>query len=286
MIEAYAFLTMFTTQILAMSILYPAWFISYLRRQATRIPAERVEHLYAGVDSGLAREQFFTRYHALNTAITVIGLLLLFWLFNYLRRFDWSIRAVEVLVGAYFMLQTLVPLGFVVWRGLGFNRNSLLEAKRKAVLKPRGLFDFVSPSSVFLAALSYFLFVAFVISIQQHPAVALSGLIDIGAITLVYGLQAFVVHAMLYGKKPNPFESHAGRAHTIGLVVKSCVYSCIACVVFFALNITLGLLDLQRWMPFALSAFFVITALLSLMGMLAPRPPGSAGNLEIRSLPR
>ena len=35
------------------------------------------------------------------------------------------------------------------------------ETKRKATLQRRGLFDFVSPSVVYLAVLSYFLFVAY-----------------------------------------------------------------------------------------------------------------------------
>jgi hypothetical protein len=117
-----------------------------------------------------------------------------------------------------------------------------------------------------------------VIYTQQQPFPGFAGLINLGAITLVYALQAFVVYAMLYGKKSNPFETHAGRVRTIGLVVKSCVYSCIACVAFVSLNFTLGLLGWHRGEPFALSVFFVIVALLSLMGMTArPREPEADG---------
>jgi hypothetical protein len=50
MIEAYAFFAMFPLQILAVSVLYPAWFIRYVRVQATSIPAERLALLYPGVD--------------------------------------------------------------------------------------------------------------------------------------------------------------------------------------------------------------------------------------------
>ena len=71
----------------------------------------------------------------------------------------------------------------------------------------------------------------------------------------------------------------AARVRTIGLVVKSCVYSCIACVAFMWINFMLGLLDLYRWEPFALSVFFVIIALLSLMGMTAPPQPPEAEGL-------
>lgn len=295
MIEAHAFFAVFAIQILAMSVLYPAWFIRYTRRQAASIPAERLAQLYPGVDFGRDQERFLTRYRAVNIGIAVLGLLLLGWLFKYMQRPDWDDGPVEALVAGYFLVQAL-PLGFIAWSVIRFNsvrKPSMLESKRKAVLQRRGLFDFVSPFVVVLAGLSYLLFVAFVIYILRHPFTGFAGLISIGAITLVYLLQGAVVYAILYGKKPNPFETHAGRLRTMGLVVKSSVYSCIACVVFVSLNFTLVLLELQRWEPFALSVFFVITTLLSIMGMLAPpRLPEDDGldsqgrtNPEARDLP-
>jgi len=274
MIEAYAFLAMFPLQILAMSVVYPAWFIRYSRRQAASIPNERLAQLYPGVDLDLARERFLTRYRRLNAVIVVTGLLLLGWLFDYLQRPDWDGGRVEILVTSYFLLQAVLPLGLLLWHGVRFNKarhRPLAKGKRTANLQRRGLFDFVSPIVVSVAALGYFLFAAYVIYLQQHPFKGFAGLVSLGAVTLVYALNAFVVYATLYGKKPNPFQTHEGRVHTIGLVVKSSIYSCIACVVFLSLNFTLMLLDLQRWGPFALSVFFVITALLSLMGMIAPR---------------
>jgi hypothetical protein len=161
-------------------------------------------------------------------------------------------------------------------------KGSLLEGKRKAVLQRRGLFDFVSPLIVFLAALGYVLFAAFVIYMQQHPSPGFPGFIYLGGITLVYALQAAVVYATLYGKKPYPFETYADRMRRIGLVVNSSVYMCIVCVVFVSLNGVLGLLDLHRWEPFAVSVFLVITALLSLMGMSGTRRPLEADGLGSR----
>jgi hypothetical protein len=280
MIEAYAFLAMFVIQILAMSGMYPAWFIRYMRRQAASVPAERLAQLYPGVDVGLAQERFVIRYRAVNIGIAMLGLLLLGWLFNYMQRPDWTDGPVEVLVAGYFLVQAL-PLGFIAWFLIRFNsvhKPAMLESKRKAVLQRRGLFDFVSPFVVFLAVLSYFLFVVFVIYILRHPFSGFAGLVNIGVITLVYVLEGSVVYAVLYGKKPNPFETHAGRLRTIGLVVKSSVYSCIACVAFISLNFTLVLLDLQRWEPFSLSVFLVITTMLSIMGLMAPpRSPEDDG---------
>jgi hypothetical protein len=288
MIEAYAFLAAFTVQMLVMSLLLPAWFIRYVRVQAASIPAERLAQLYPGVDLGHAQRRFLTRYRMLTAAIGVLGLLLLGWLFSYMRRPNWDEGKVDVLVTVYFLAAYLLPLVLSAWVGVRFNKEhkrSLPPAKRTAILQRRGLFDFVSPFSVFLAALSYVLFAAFVIYIRQHPFLGFAGLVNIGALTLVYALNAFVVYMTLYGKKRNPFGTHAGRLHMIGLTVKSSVYSCIVIVVYLSLNFSLRLLDLKRWEPFALSIFFVICALVASMGFAAPlRKPeveeiGSDGRL-------
>ena len=153
------------------------------------------------------------------------------------------------------------------------------EGKRTAILQRRGLFDFVSPFIVFLAVLSYFLYAAFVIYIEQHPFPGFAGaLINIGAMTLVFAVNAFAVYITLYGRKKSPFETHAGRLHTIGLAVKGIVYSCIVMVVYMSLNFSLRLLDLKSWEPFALSIFFAICALLASMGFAAPlRKPEADG---------
>ena len=275
MIEAYAFLAAFTVQILITSVLLPAWFIRYVRVQATRFPAERFAYLYPGTDVSLARERFLNRYRVLTAVIAVLALLLLAWLFVYMRRPDWSVGPVGALATVYFLAALLLPFLFFVWVGVRFEKEhnrELPEEKRKrtAILQRRGLFDFISPFVVFLAVLVYFLFAAFVIYIQQHPFRGFKGYINIGIITLVYALNAFVVYVMLYGKKMNPFETHAGRLHTIGLTVKSSIYSCIVVVVYLSLNFSLRLLDLKRWEPFSLSIFFVICALVASMGFAAP----------------
>jgi hypothetical protein len=273
MIAVYAFLAAFTAQILIVSVLLPAWFIKYVRVQAAQFPAERVAQLYPGVDLRSVQEHFLTRYRALVAGLAVLGLLLLGWLFAYMRRPDWDVGPVEVLVTLHFLAAYMLPFAFLVWNGVRFNKKhkrSAPQGKRTAVLQRRGLFDFVSPLAVFLAVSSYFLFTAFVIYLQQYPVPAFAGLVTVGGVTLVYAVNAATVYWMLYGRKSNPFETHAGRLHTIGLAVKSSVYSCIIIVVYLSLNFTLRLLDLQRWEPFALSSFFVICALVASMGYAAP----------------
>lgn len=273
MIEAYAFLAAFTLQILVLSVLLPAWFIRYIRVQTTRFSAERLAQLYPGVDMGHAQARFLAQYRALITGIAVLGLLLLGWMFTYMRRPDWDHGKALVLVAVHFIVAQMLPFLFLAWAGVRFNKEhkrSAPEAKRTAVLQRRGLFDFVSPFAVFLAALGYVLFAAFVIYVREYPFPGFAGFINLGGITLVYAANAFVVYMMLYGRNKNPLETHAGRLHTIGLAVKSCVYSCIIIVVYLSLNFSLRMLDLQRWQPFALSTFFIICALVASMGFAAP----------------
>ena len=269
MIETYGFLAVFTAQVLAMSVLYPARFSRYVREQANSLPAERLAQLFPGVDLKLSTERFLTRYRAVNMGIAVLGLLLLVGLFNYMRRLDWKNESVIALSAAYFMMQML-PLMFVTWIGFRLNKKhkrSLLEGKRKATLQRRGLFDFISPFIVLLAVSSYFLVVAFVMYFQRKP---FPGFALIGVLTLTYASQIFIVYRTLYGKKANPFETHAGHLHNIGLAVRTIVYGCILCSAFFAFVFAVDLLDLKRWVPLAQSVCLLITTFLVLMSLRTP----------------
>ncbi len=251
MFEAYAFLAVFTVQILLMSVLHPTWFIKYLRGRIN--PVERDAQLYV--------ERRLTQFRDLNTGIAMLGVLLLGWLFNYMHSPDWDDGPVEGLLSAYFMVQ-MVPLCLVSWIVARLNTALTRSSpKRKASLQRRRLFDFVSPTAVLLAILVYFLFAGLVIYIQQDPFPGFDGPLTLGIVTLGYVLMAFCVYTVLYGTKRSPTETHEDRMYAIGSGVKIAIYVSIAAVAFLSLNFALVLLDLQRWEPFGLSVFFVICAL-------------------------
>jgi hypothetical protein len=277
-IEAYAFLAMFTVQLLTMSVLIPASFVRRVRVMAAQFPAERFAQLYPGVDHNRVCERYLRAYRVANACVAVLGLVLFAWLFGYLQRPDWDDGPVEALVGAYFLVQAL-PMLFSAVLGIRYNKllERLLEGRRKATLQRRGVFDFVSPFTVFLAVLGYFLFAAYVLYIARNPFPGFAGpLLNIGPMTLVYALQAFGVYWLLYRKRVDPHETDAERAHTMGIGVRACVYLCIASVVNLSVSFTLVRLDLQRWEPFAQSTFFVLAALLAFMAITSPpRRPGA-----------
>jgi hypothetical protein len=66
------------------------------------------------------------------------------------------------------------------------------------------------------------------------------------------------VYGCLYGRNRFPMATYAIRLHTIGVLVKTFLYTGIAATVFVSAALTLGLLHLQRWELFAASGFFVI----------------------------
>jgi|HubBroStandDraft_1064217.scaffolds.fasta_scaffold30006_3 hypothetical protein len=284
MIETYAFLAMFTLQILIGSVLSPAWLIRRVRVKLAS-SAERYAQLFPGVDRNVSTERFATRHRALNSVIAVFGLVLLGWLFMHMRRPGWNPGKVPLLLTGYLLAQ-MSPLVVVSLRAARINKvfkSTVADGKRKAVLQRRGLFDFVSPFMVFLAVLSYLLFAALVLYIRQHPFPGFGGLTNLVVITPIYVLNALVVYGCLYGKNRNPVATYADRLYAIGVIVKCAVYTCIAVTVFASLNLTLSLLHLMNWELFALSVFFVITTLLGSLGVIPRRGPGdvrgSAGPL-------
>jgi len=271
MIEAYALLAIFTVQILTMSVLIPDRTIRHFRAQAANLSAEHFAQLFPGADPAKTLERHLTRYRILNLGVTVLGLWLLGWIFNYTQRPDWDFRPVKSLLSLYLVAQMLAWVS-----GLWKHRKlleQLLGAKRKATLQRRVLFDFVSPFSIFLAVLAYFLFVAFVIYVEYHPIGNIIG------ITLIYVFQAVFIYRAMHKKKFNPYETHAAREYEIGLGVKVMVYFCIAYVVHKSLKVMLVVLELQRWQPFELSGFAVFIALVGLMALA-----GTARRTEVVDL--
>src|SRR5688572_25581492 len=176
MIESYAFLAMFTVQILVMSVLLPLWVIRYARAKARQFPADRFAQMYPGVDHGETLMRHVRRFRVLNLGIALLGLWPLIWFSGYTARPDWDDGPVEALVSAYFMVQA-IPFLFLAFIGARYSKllRSLMASKRSAVLERRGLFDFVSPIAVFLALLFYFLMVAYVIYIAQNPFPGFAG---------------------------------------------------------------------------------------------------------------
>jgi hypothetical protein len=275
MIETYAFAAMFTLQILVMSVLQPGAIIAFCKNKAAGIPDAWFAAHYPGVDRQDLIRRFSHRYLAANVAVALSGVALLVWMLTGVPILDW-----DQLTSFYFLLQALPLLILTAssLRGVRALRESLQDTRRKADLRRRRLFDFVSPFTVALAAAAYPLFIVLVSYIDQRPFPGFGGAINIAGVTLVYALQAFGIWHMLYGRKSLPFENHAARMLWTGPMVRGMVYCCILTVASMSIILSLQHFELRTWKPFAISAFFVMTARLCYLGLTAPpRRPGADG---------
>jgi len=274
MIEVYLFLAMFPVQILGMSVLYPVLFTRFIRTGLKKVPAERLAEMYPGVDVGQAHERFIARYRAANTVVVALGLLLLGWFLTYMQRPNWDGGAVGGILTAYFLLQNF-PIMLIAWFTTRFNkvhRRLLPEAKRKAILQRRGLFDFVSPLTVLLAILAYLQFVAVMFYVARHPPPEFGGpFANIGILSLAYILLGGGVMYLLYGKKIDPLQTHADRMRMISGVATYYAWILILTSILLSLQAARDLVDLETWGPFAGTVFFLIITLLNLRTM-TPRP--------------
>jgi len=263
MIEVYAFLAMFTLQILAFSVLFPARLIKYARVKDAEFPDAVFEKLYPGIDRQVASERFWTRFRIAHMVIAVLGLVLLGWLLGNAQILGQAKATLFPVF--YFLLQVspMIFLAFYGFRQIKVLRPSLQERKRTAVLQRRGLFDFVSPLRVFLEASIYLLFVAFMfylMYIAKDPIPKFIGYQMLGAVTFGFVLQACWLYWRMYGRKV-PLETNAERLRTTGLQAKGSVFGTLLTVVLVGLVLTLPRLGLQGWLPFTLSTFFVIVSL-------------------------
>ena len=283
MIEAYAFLAAFALQILVGSLVGPSRTIRYIRAWATTLDAARFKQLHPDVDCDGWAEHFTTRYRAANFIIAVLGLLLSAWLFSLAQRPDWvSAGAANVLPALFCMLQLspiLLLLGYGIVRYR--YRNPPPDAKRKALLQRRGLFDFASPLLVFVAIASYVLFIPFAILVDlyvyQNASISQYCYHAIQSVTVVYALNTFLIYKQLYGRK-NPIESHEGRARSIGIRIKTLLYGSIAVVWFISISAFVTKLHLENWKPFAVTVYCVVMLSLATREITSPpRKPETEG---------
>src|SRR5689334_3502368 len=98
MIEAYAFLGMFTVQILTVSVLYSTWFTKTFR---AKLRSEWFAELYPDPDARYAHERFLAHYRALNAGIAALGVLLLGWFFSDAAHSEWNVPSVKALAAGY-----------------------------------------------------------------------------------------------------------------------------------------------------------------------------------------
>lgn len=279
MFEMYGFIAAFLVQIIFFSVLGPLRLVDGLRRQIARFIAERAPAIDASAAGQVDRRLRLFQQMGLGTA--VIGLLLLAGMIRYMLRPNWTDGPLEALVPAYFLLQILPTFLAVVIAGRfhGLLKRSLPPEKRKALLQPRGLFDFVPRFAVALALLVYLLHMALLAYIERNPFPGFAGLLHNAVfVTLLYGAMATAIYATVRKMGASPLQGREERMRSVSIAVQVCVYSCVLGVANISINMALILFDEQRWEPTFGSIGLVAIGLLMRMALHEQlRIPGGAG---------
>lgn len=269
MTEMYAFIVAFSAQVFVVSVLGPRTLATPLRNQIAAFIDARRPAIDAAALASLDRK--LQLFRTLSWTIALLGVLLLLGMIRYMQRPDWTDGPLEAVVPAYWLLQVIPHFLalVVVGRFHGALKRSLPPEKRTALLQPRGLFDFVPRALLVLAALVYASFIGLLVYIERHPFPGFAGIfINAMGATLIYAMMALAIYLTLRRMGSSPLQRREERMRSVGLAVRVCVFMCILTVAGLALNMTLILMDEQRWEPTfgCLSLLFV-----SLLARLATK---------------
>ncbi len=177
-------------------------------------------------------------------------------------------RLIPVIFG---LIQFLPLIGMEIsdFNQLKLMRKADLRTTRMAELRPRRLFDFVSPAILSMAIVMYI--ASMLLDLYWHQFNIHWGHDTIErAIVLTAGNLFFAVLIIwrLYGKKLDPHQAYKDRTRQIELAVKSLVFMSIAMSVFFTTIAAGDVFDLDSFEPSIASLYFQLIVWISLGTML------------------
>lgn len=165
----------------------------------------------------------------------------------------------EIFVMFYFFLQA-TPLFYVEYKEYKYHqaiRENYTNRTRTAELKPRKLFDFVSPIAVFAAAILFVVMMVLYITSRDfsvQPNVEIY--VTIFGMTGMQVMFVAIVASHLYGKKINPYMSHEDLMTQIGVVANIMLFASIGSSVFMTITHLVDTYSLEVIDPVLSSIYF------------------------------
>ncbi len=252
------FHVVFLSQILLISFYYPRTILSRMRYMFETYPPSTYPKLYPKPIEYYKKSQ--RKYRIINLSILLAGLLILAVLLVYSRSGKWD----HAIAGWYFMVQ-FVPVMLLDLSELKESKLMRIadsRTTRKAELHPRRLFDFISPTTIGMAIITYIAFILLVLYIRQFEFPWFGGYWNIVVVTTFNLFFAGIILRFMYGKKLNPHQAYEDRIRQIEIIVKILVLASIASTMFIALSIVFAALDLRHLQPIAQSLFFQLLAVI------------------------
>ncbi len=269
------FYAVFLGQIFLVSVYYPRKLIDRNRYVLKNYPASEYPKLYLNsyyADPVKVIDKGLRRYAMMNGFIALFGtgILVAMAVSGYLPS---TIKEKQdlIFVMFFFFLQ-MVPhilMELSTWRWYKLMREAALPTTRTADLKPRHLFDFISPLYVALAVLLYVLWLVFyVYEHRQTTPWEWNQYVTIVGITAINLLFAYTIFRFIRGQKFDPYQATQDRQKQIGGVIKVHVYSSIFMSLFLIIMDLVNVYHLDRFEPVFLGAYLQLMTVFGLGTML------------------
>ena len=207
--EHMLFHIVFLCQVLLVSFYLPRKILGRMRYLFETYPPSTHPKLYARPIAHYEKSE--RNYRIMNRVILLAGLLLLAVLLGYSRSGEW-----DHVVAMWFALVQYFPVMLL-------DLSSLREARlmrdscatRKAELHPRRLLDFVSPTMIGLAIVTYVAFVALILYVRQFEFPWFGGYWNIAGVTIGNLFLAGSIFRQIYGKETEsaPGTRRSNEAH-------------------------------------------------------------------------
>jgi hypothetical protein len=257
MYDQILFYIVFLSQILLISFFLPRQVLERLRYVVKHYPPESYPRLYPVPLRQVERAQ--RNYRVMNLLVLGVGLALVgytAWTPSE-ELLGWDTKTVVFL---YYMLQ-YSPLMIATTAGFTYfnlKRKPDTRSTRRASLRPRRLFDYLSPMLAGVAALVYVAFIVFIGWMRTFDFPWFGGWANVAGITAMNALFGAIIAYSLYGKRKDPYMSPEDRDRALELNATVLVFISIFATMYVALSIGLSALDLRNLSPMTQSLYFQV----------------------------
>lgn len=253
------FYFVFFCQILVVSLLLPFTIVGRMKTILANHPRDQYPKLYPISPEKIHNASSY--YFRMNVVVMLVGFGLAFHGLYYETKemMNWDNTSVLTL---YFLLQML-PLMLADVAGFKYcrlMREADQRSTRKISLRPRRLFDFVSPALVATAVLIYLAATVLVVYVAQNPFPGFAGYANIFFIT---GLNLFFSGMIVWqirGKKRNPYQTEEDHFRQISIGVRLNVLVSILATLFLMIVFILPGLGLRQFTDVIMMVYFVLCA--------------------------
>jgi hypothetical protein len=187
--------------------------------------------------------KFQKKYVIMNNILIIIGLVLLT-AFVIWESFTVDRDISQMIPWSYFMVQMIpyIWLEISEYKSLKIMRKNNTNKTKKADIRPRKLFDFITFRLLLIALAALFLGLCLVLFRYGFSSKLIENFIAIGISNLFF---VVVIYWQIYGKKIDPYQSSEDRLKVIKATIVSMVYMSIAVNVFISVQMLVNMYDLD-----------------------------------------